>query len=57
MLKVLITVVPHMTAISQQLFIAVRGFLVLLGREDEPELVLFDPGIRASLRSFSVVKL
>ena len=46
-----------MTAISQQLFIAVRGFLVLLGREDEGELVLFDSGIRASLRSYGVGKI
>lgn len=37
------------------MFIAVRGFLVLLGTDDLGELVLFDPGIRAVVRSYAVV--
>jgi hypothetical protein len=43
-----------MSGVSQQLFIAVRGFLVVLGSDDTGELVLYDPGIKAAIRSYTV---
>ena len=42
-----------MSALSQQLFISVRGFLVLMGRVDDQELLLFDPGIKAVLKTYT----
>ena len=44
-----------MSAVSQQLFISVKGHLVLLGKDDDPELILYDPGIKAHLRVYEVV--
>lgn len=44
-----------MSAISQQLFISLKGHLVLLGKDDDPELLLYDPGIRAHLRVYQVL--
>lgn len=45
-----------MAGISQQLFISIKGYLVLAGKEDDPELLLFDPSIKAILRSYMVVE-
>lgn len=41
------------TNTSQQLFISIRGYLLLMGSNDDHELLLFDPGIKSLLKSYS----
>lgn len=41
------------TNTNQQLFISIKGFLLLMGSSDDHELLLFDPGIKSVLKSYS----
>lgn len=41
------------TNTSQQLFISIRGYLLLMGSTDDHELLLYDPGIKSLLKSYS----